>query len=192
MFQEVLPITLRHEGGFVNHPADPGGATNKGITQRTYDSWRRSQGQATRSVREITGEEVEAIYYKRFWRAVGCVKLWPPLALCHFDAAVNHGPINARSLLERSAGEWREYLALRFEFWTAVRNRNTGEYIFPTFGRGWTRRGADILRQAARLEDEARWGVLVVHSPDRDPIVSREPFVMTRRHPKVDIRLEGA
>ena len=46
-FDECLPLVLVHEGGYVNHPKDPGGATNKGITQRTYDAWCKRQGYHT-------------------------------------------------------------------------------------------------------------------------------------------------
>jgi hypothetical protein len=51
-FDAAMPFVLRWEGGFVNHPNDPGGATNKGVTQKVYDGWRTSRGQGTRSVRE--------------------------------------------------------------------------------------------------------------------------------------------
>jgi len=49
-FETALPFVLRWEGGFVDHPADPGGRTNRGVTQRTYDAWRQSW--ADRSRRE--------------------------------------------------------------------------------------------------------------------------------------------
>ena len=52
-FAASLPFILRWEGGFVDHPADRGGATNKGVTQRVYDAWRARQGQAPQSVRLI-------------------------------------------------------------------------------------------------------------------------------------------
>lgn len=49
------------EGGYVNHPKDPGGATNYGITQRVYDSYRKDRGQSARSVKQISADEVAAI-----------------------------------------------------------------------------------------------------------------------------------
>ena len=54
-FQSALPFILRWEGGYVNHPADPGGATNKGVTQKVYDGWRVRQGAGARDVRQIDG-----------------------------------------------------------------------------------------------------------------------------------------
>jgi lysozyme family protein len=103
-FDRALPFVLRMEGGYSNHPSDPGGATNKGITQKTYDEWTEGRGGGTRSVREITDAEVYAIYKTRYWDAARCDALPWPLALCHFDAAVNHGVRNAIKLLQRALG----------------------------------------------------------------------------------------
>ena len=49
-FPQSLQLVLAHEGGFVNHPKDPGGATNKGITQKVYDTYRKSIGQAAQFI----------------------------------------------------------------------------------------------------------------------------------------------
>ena len=56
-FQESLPFILRWEGGYVNHPNDPGGPTNKGVTQKVYDAWRRRQGLPTCDVKLIEDQE---------------------------------------------------------------------------------------------------------------------------------------
>lgn len=103
-FPEALPFTLRWEGGYVDHPADPGGATNRGVTQATYDAWRKAGGLATRSVRLIEDDEVGAIYRDRYWSEAGCDALPWPMSLAHFDAAVNHGPRNAVRILQRALG----------------------------------------------------------------------------------------
>src|SRR5690625_6246703 len=71
-FEAALPTILRHEGGYVDHPQDPGGATNYGITQTTYDGWRGVPRVASRPVRLITQEEVRAIYLERYWRPARC------------------------------------------------------------------------------------------------------------------------
>lgn len=52
-YQASLKIVLVHEGGYVNHPKDPGGATNKGVTQRVYDGYRKRNGLPARSVKFI-------------------------------------------------------------------------------------------------------------------------------------------
>lgn len=61
-FQSSLQKVLVHEGGFSNHPKDPGCATMKGVTQRVYDEYRRSVGAPTWSVKNISSIELQAIY----------------------------------------------------------------------------------------------------------------------------------
>ena len=58
----LIDAVLRREGGYVNHPADPGGATNKGVTQAVYNAWRKARKQAAQSVKLISDTEVAAIY----------------------------------------------------------------------------------------------------------------------------------
>ncbi len=60
-FADSLPFILRWEGGYVNHPADPGGATNRGVTQKVYDAWRAKQGQAAQDVRQWSDAEMRSI-----------------------------------------------------------------------------------------------------------------------------------
>lgn len=91
LFKKALKFVLAHEGGYVNNPNDLGGATNKGITQNTYNSWLKSQGKASKDVRNITDSEVEQIYYKNYWLAAGCDKMSKVFALLAFDTAVNMG-----------------------------------------------------------------------------------------------------
>lgn len=104
LFERALPVILANEGGFVEDPDDPGGATNKGITQQTYVDWLRSTGDDARSVRDITDAEVAAIYASRYWLEAHCDELPWPLALAHFDAAVNHGPRRAMRMLQAVVG----------------------------------------------------------------------------------------
>ena len=103
-FVSALPFVLRWEGGFVNHPNDPGGATNKGVTQAVYDEWRRSQGAAPQSVKLITDADVEAIYENRYWLAAHSHDLQTPLDLVQFDTAVNMGVKRAVRFLQHCAG----------------------------------------------------------------------------------------
>lgn len=103
-FEKALAVILAHEGGYSDHPADKGGATKQGITQRIYDTYRMTAGKPTRSVRDIDGSEVADIYRNQYWRAVRADELPDALALVMFDAAVNHGPRKAVVLLQRSLG----------------------------------------------------------------------------------------
>lgn len=103
-FREALPQVLKYEGGFSNDPADPGGATNKGITQRVYDAYRTERRVPIQSVARITDPEVELIYFQRYWKAGHCDKLPWPVSFAHFDACVNTGIAQATKLLQRAAG----------------------------------------------------------------------------------------
>ncbi len=103
-FVSALPFVLRWEGGFVNHPNDPGGATNRGVTQAVYDQWRRAQGAAPQSVKLITDEEVEAIYETGYWLPAHSHELQTPLDLVQFDTAVNMGVKRAVRFLQHCAG----------------------------------------------------------------------------------------
>jgi len=103
-FQASLPFVLRWEGGFVDHPNDPGGRTNKGVTQRTYDGWRRRQDLPQRDVKLIEDAEVHRIYESGYWIPPRCDLLGRPLDLVQFDTAVNMGPGRAVRLLQAALG----------------------------------------------------------------------------------------
>ena len=147
VYERALAFVLRWEGGFVDHPQDPGGATNMGITQAVYDAWRRSRGLPTRSVREIPREEVEAIYRERYWEPLAAryAERNPALALALFDCSVNSGLGRAREALAAVGEAWRRVVAYRLQFLA-------GLGIFQAFGRGWTRRVAALVEECAALD----------------------------------------
>lgn len=103
-FEAALPFVLRWEGGFVDHPADPGGRTNKGVTQRVYDAWRRRQGLAPRDVKHIEDAEAHRIYESGYWLPPRCDLIAQPLDLVQFDTAVNMGVGRAVRLLQTAVG----------------------------------------------------------------------------------------
>jgi lysozyme family protein len=103
-FDEALRFTLGEEGGYVDDPRDRGGATNRGVTQATYDSWRGSNELATQDVRSISENEVRDLYRERFWDAGHCGELPPRLAAAHFDWCVNHGVGGALRTLQQTLG----------------------------------------------------------------------------------------
>lgn len=154
MFDAALAFVLRAEGGYSDHPADPGGATNRGITQATYDAWRRAKKLPPRPVREITGEEVKAIYRERYWNPIRGDDLPPALALAAFDTAVNMGVAAAREGLKVANGDWRLLIAWRIRRYTSLRKRaGPGQRtLWETFGAGWMNRLADLLAECARLD----------------------------------------
>lgn len=99
-FADSLPFILRWEGGYVNHPSDPGGATNRGVTQKVYDAWRRSASQPTQDVRQLSNEEMNAIYEANYWQPARCDVLERQLDLVQFDTAVNMGVGRATRFLQ--------------------------------------------------------------------------------------------
>lgn len=104
-FTDALHHVLKREGGYVNDPLDPGGATNQGITQAVYDDWRDSQHLVPRTVRQLTPDEVATIYDTRYWDAVRGDELNAEDANCAlqvFDMAVNAGVGRAIKLFQRA------------------------------------------------------------------------------------------
>lgn len=101
MFDKALDFVLAREGGYANIPGDSGGATNKGITQRTYNAWLKKNGLPRKNVRNITDAEVRTIYYNEFWKPLGCSKLPSNVAMFIFDTGVNMGTGRAREYLRR-------------------------------------------------------------------------------------------
>lgn len=93
--RQSLAKVLVHEGGYVNHPADPGGPINHGVTQRVHDGYRKGTGLPVRSVKHITVEEVQNIYDRQYWDAVKGDLLPDGVDYVVFDGGVR-GP-SARS-----------------------------------------------------------------------------------------------
>ena len=168
-FDEALKRVLVHEGGYANHPADPGGATNKGVTQRVYDGWRRRQGKALASVRHITATEVAAIYRFQYWDEIRADAMPPGVDYVVFDGAVNSGPAQAVKWLQRALGviadgqvgtatldaldRHRDHDALIADVLSRRLAMLNSLRTWPTFGKGWSRRVAEVLKhgQAAAM-----------------------------------------
>jgi lysozyme family protein len=154
-FSLSLKLVLAHEGGFVDHPKDPGGATNFGVTQKVYDAFRKRRGDGGRSVRKITMSEVEAIYRAQYWAAVRGDDL--PLGLDYvvFDYGVNSGPKRAVQTLQAALGVKVDG-AIGEVTLAAIERADMADLIedicerrmaflkrlktWKTFGRGWSRR----------------------------------------------------
>lgn len=161
-YASSLSRILVHEGGFANHPKDPGGATMKGVTQRVYDAYRQRKGLTTRTVRSITSAELAEIYKTQYANAVRFDAL--PIGLDHvqFDGSVNSGPAQSNKWLQRALQQLGLYRGgidgvvgngtleavnqvndvdaliariceIRKAFLRALKT-------FPTFGRGWIAR----------------------------------------------------
>lgn len=101
-FDKCLAITLEHEGGWSDHPADPGGATMKGVTMGRFRQYHPTATKA--DLRAISNYEVRAIYKADYWDKVRGDDLPPGLDLVAFDAGVNSGPAQGAMWLQRALG----------------------------------------------------------------------------------------
>lgn len=104
-FNRALDLVLEHEGGYSNHPHDPGGATMKGVIQRVYDAWRKRSGLKPRTVRKIEQDELQDIYRSLYWAKVDGDDLPAGIDYCVFDAGVNSGPHQSALWLQRSLND---------------------------------------------------------------------------------------
>lgn len=103
-FDKALRFVFEEEGKYSNRPGDHGGATMFGITQETYDRWRRSQGLPLQPVSKMSRQEATEIYRAWYWEPAACELLPEALALCAFDAYINHRPDVAIMLMQRTLG----------------------------------------------------------------------------------------
>jgi lysozyme family protein len=164
-YQEILRETLKWEGGYSNHPRDPGGATMRGVTQAVYDSYRARKGLAARPVREIEDVELQEIYKTQYWAPVrghDLLKVNPGLALCVFDFAVNSGATRAIRYLQRCAnvnedGDLGESTLLACGYVTVKRYQDMRRKFvrqiktYDAFGKGWENRINGIENAANRF-----------------------------------------
>lgn len=153
-FAKALAHVLQHEGGYVDHPDDPGGPTHFGITLATLQDW-RGRKVTPCDVQALTREEASAIYRALYWDSCRCDELPGPVAFIVFDAAVNHGVAGAIRLLQQALGVGvdgrigpvtlgaamsAEPVALVTEIAARRMVLYAGLPHFRSFGLGWSRR----------------------------------------------------
>lgn len=169
-FEDALKFVLKWEGGFTNHPKDPGGATNKGITQKVYDVYKVSRKHPKMSVKHILDFEVKEIYETKYWDLVRAKWLKAPLGLVMFDTAVNFGPAGAIRRLQKAlrlniTGTWTQEISdvihecdagkvaleickLR-KIWRNYRvKQNPSQKVFL---QGWLNRDNDLINEVNKL-----------------------------------------
>jgi lysozyme family protein len=177
-FNTALTATLVYEGGWSDHPRDPGGATMKGVTLARYRAWKRDPNITKTQLREISDADVKAIYRDGYWRTVAGDDLPSGLDLAMFDFAVNSGPARAVKTLQRIVGVPADGVMGQLTL-SAVRKQFAADMIdelcnarlafvrslstFDAFGKGWTRRIGMVQVKAHAL---ARPGVFNTTSDD--------------------------
>jgi len=164
-FDKCLEMILHHEGGYVNHPRDPGGETNLGVTKRVYKEWG-----GLKDMVDLTVEDVAPIYENNYWKRAKCDHLPSGLDLAVFDWAVNSGVGRAAKKLQTMIGTEADggigpntlrtleeyiqhhgieetinnYKAIRQKFYESLST-------FDTFGKGWTRRNEETREKALEM-----------------------------------------
>jgi lysozyme family protein len=164
-FDACLTHTLKYEGGYVDHPADPGGATNLGITLATLRAW-RDKPVSKVDVRALTKSEAGAIYRNKYWNAVRGDDLPKGVDLVVFDWGVNSGPNAAIKALQKVVGVTPDgYIGAVTLREVAKANPATliktlcdrrGSFFqslktFKVFGRGWMRRVTEVRTAALKM-----------------------------------------
>jgi lysozyme family protein len=164
-FAEALQALLKHEGGYVNHPSDPGGMTNLGVTKKVLEEW-VGHPVTEATMRALKPEDVSALYKNKYWDKIQGDFLPDGVDLAVFDAAVNSGPGRAAKWLQELVGAKADgvigpqtlttvgqidpkklvadYNAHRLAFLK-------GLPTFPTFGKGWSNRVAAVTTEALAM-----------------------------------------
>jgi len=161
-YDKCLKTILHHEGGYVNHPKDPGGETNLGVTKRVYQ-----EHGGTKDMKNLLVEDVAPIYKKGYWDKIKGDDLPGGLDLCVFDFGVNAGPGRAAKFLQQMIGttvdggigpntlaKVEEYVRENGEHETVKKYQEMRQKYyeqlstFATFGRGWTRRVEETTKLA--------------------------------------------
>ena len=167
-FDKCLEMLLHHEGGYVNDSRDSGGMTNLGVTKRVYDKWIDRES-TEEEMRNLTPEDVAPIYKKNYWDRIKGDSLPSGLDWACFDWAVNSGSGRPAKAVQRSVGAEPDgaigpkTLGLIMEkdpefiidYVYVVRKAfYEGLDDYKHFGRGWSRRNKETLKQALSMVEK--------------------------------------
>jgi lysozyme family protein len=177
-YAESIRRLLKSEGGYVNHPSDPGGPTNFGITLGDYRKYVKADASAA-DIRAMDVEEAKAIYRAKYWGAMRGDELPAGVDYCVFDYAVNSGTGRAPKVLQRVLGipvtGWMDDATV-----AAARAREArvlvqaicdermrflqGLKTWGVFGKGWSKRVGEVRAAALAMAGRAD-GVPVRDAP---------------------------
>ena len=161
-WKQSFELMLKSEGGFVNHPSDPGGVTNLGVTKATWENWVGRESDEA-EMRSLTPEKVEPLYKKKYFDAVRGDELPVGLDYLLFDFAVNAGAGRAIKTLQSAVGvtpdggfgpltmaavQAIEPQELIERFSQAKEDFYRSLNTFNVFGKGWLNRVADVKLKA--------------------------------------------
>lgn len=164
-FEKALAHVLKSEGGFVNHPNDPGGMTNLGCTKAVWEEW-CGHPVTEKTMRSLTPADVAPLYKRKYWDKVKADSLPEGVDYCVFDAAINSGPGRAIKLLQGVVGVDQDG-DIGPKTLGAVKAFNPKELIqdyskrrlsfmmdlpaWQHFSKGWTNRVNDVEKLALQM-----------------------------------------
>lgn len=183
-YNEALRRLLAHEGGYTNHPSDPGGPTNYGITIADYRKYVKPNATAA-DVRAMKLDEAKSIYRRKYWAAQRCDELPPGVDDSIFDYGVNSGIGRSGKVLRRVVGLPDNTSVVTDDVLKAVAKRDAkaivvainderlrflkGLKTWPVFGAGWGRRVAEVKAFSLRLAEHP----VLQQSPMPRPLPSK-------------------
>ena len=168
MKENLLPAMtalLKHEGGFVNLPSDPGGMTNLGVTQRVWEEW-VGHPVDEKEMRSLTPEKVAPMYKQKYWDKIRGDDLPSGVDMAVFDCCVNSGPGRAAKLLQHVLGLTEDGAigpntlakAISIDSSKLIADYNAARLVFlqslptwATFGKGWSNRVAAVTTEATNM-----------------------------------------
>lgn len=164
-FEQCLALVLKHEGGYVNNPKDPGGMTNLGVTKKVWEEWVGHIVDEA-AMRALGPEDVAPLYKKNYWDRVRGDDLPTGVDYSVFDIAVNSGVSRAVKFLQ-AACDVAQDGAIGPATLAAVAQRNPRDLAtavcekrlaflqslptWGTFGRGWNKRVSEVEETAFRM-----------------------------------------
>jgi len=164
-YSTCLAHVLKHEGGFVNHPSDPGGATNKGVTKKVWEEW-VGHPVTIDDMKALTIEDVQPLYKKNYWDRVRGDDLPAGVDYAVFDVAVNSGVVRAAKFLQTVLGLNQDgiigpvtlaavAIAPPRDLVTNICDKRLAFMqslpTWSTFGKGWQRRVDNVEKTAFEM-----------------------------------------
>ncbi len=186
----ALTLVLKHEGGYVDHPKDPGGATNKGVTIATFKRYVNPAGTVD-DLKKLTDTQARTVFERQYWDAIRGNQLPSGLDYAVFDFAVNSGPKRAAQFLQKIVGvepdgvigpETLKAVAAYGDTRLAITNLCVmrldwleGLKTWTTFGKGWEKRVNDVVKVAQEMALAPPAAPLPPPAPAPAPIPAEPP-----------------
>ena len=166
-WDKCFDLVIVNEGGYVDNPADPGGATNWGCTKAVWEQYIGHEV-SKEDIRNLTKEDVKPLYKRNYWDAIHGDALPSGLDYCLFDCAINSGVGRAAKFIQEIVGVFADG-AIGNNTVTAINQMNTVTMInelsdkrqafleslktFPVFGKGWTKRVTEVRIKSLEMAE---------------------------------------